>query len=210
MPDVIFAQDQVPAYISGAQLKEILTAKNPVLVEKNKAEDELRRANAALEALTHMSQMIEDEHARNAIHAQIQAVQAKFKGVEQILKLAPQVSFSAQVDAGVMDKGKGGGQGILRKQVDSAVFSQIWSATEQAAFDEDKVNVIREHCRAHFFSLRQAVLLIETISFSQNRKEALIALYPQVVNPDEAEELFQLLDNDQDQRNARQQLKVRK
>ncbi len=196
----VFAQEKVNVNISGIDLRSLLTAKSPIVLEQGEINEELKRMTSALEALTHMSQMIADEHARTAMNAQIQVIRAKFKDLEAKLKQAPtiQVFQDSQVSAS--------GQNTEKKQVDSMVFSQIWGGVEQAQFDEDKVNLIRQNAKLYYFTTRQANLLIEAISFSQNRKEALIAIYPRLIDQDQADELFGLLDNEKDQKAIRQLL----
>ncbi len=196
----VLAQEKVNVNISGIDLRSLLTAKSPIVLEQSEIDEELKRISSALEALTHMSQMIADEHARTAMNAQIQVIRAKFKDLEAKLKQAPtiQVFQDSQVSAS--------GQNTEKKQVDSMVFSQIWGGVEQAQFDEDKVNLIRQNAKLYYFTTRQANLLIEAISFSQNRKEALIAIYPRLIDQDQADELFGLLDNEKDQKAIRQLL----
>ncbi len=196
----ILAQEKVNVNISGIDLRSLLTAKSPIVLEQGEIDEELKRITSALEALTHMSQMIADEHARTAMNAQIQVIKAKFKDLEAKLKQAPmiQVFQDSQVSTST--------QNTEKKQVDSMVFSQIWGGVEQAQFDEDKVNLIRQNAKLYYFTTRQANLLIEAISFSQNRKEALIAIYPRLIDQDQADELFGLLDNEKDQKAIRQLL----
>ena len=52
----------------------------------------------------------------------------------------------------------------------------------------------------------QAEVLIRTLSFSDDKKDALIALYPQLVDPDQVGRLYQLLDHSSDRRKARKEI----
>ncbi len=194
------AQEKVNVSISGIDLRTLLTSKSPIVMEQSAIDEELKRITSALEALTHMSQMIADEHARTAMNAQIQAIKAKFKDLEAKMKQAPTIQVYQDHQL------SGTTQNMEKKQVDSTLFSQIWGGVEQAQFDEDKVKLIKQYAGMYYFTTRQATLLLEAISFSQNRKEALIAIYPKLVDQDQAEDLFGMLDHERDQKSARQLL----
>ena len=79
------------------------------------------------------------------------------------------------------------------KRAASAMSSDSLSALigslNSVSFSDDKLNLIRATAASNHFTIRQVAAILETLSFSSDQLEALSALRPRIVDPQNAAQL---------------------
>jgi hypothetical protein len=90
----IFAQDftfkvRSSAFKSVKDLnRHISTYSPPVLIDRKVLKDQIQRLQSGLQALTHMTQMIGEEHACQALYAQIESLKVSIAQLQTTLNQA--------------------------------------------------------------------------------------------------------------------------
>ena len=182
-----------------------------------------------LEALVHMSEMISEEHARRAMKAQIDSIKAMLESLELQAKSGPSVDYtfpaplpitreeagrqvSARSQSAAKPKGETttatqrGSSSTPTRPMSATTLSQLWGAIERASFRDDKMAVIRQVNRDHFLNAQQAELLIEALTFSKDRRDAVKLIYPKLVDPSRVESLYNLLDQPAHRREVKREV----
>ena len=72
-------------------------------------------------------------------------------------------------------------------------FLAAKEAVEDAPFSDDKLAIIRDVARGWLLTTRQAIELAEEVTFSDDRVDALVAMYPSIVDPENFFEAYELL-----------------
>ena len=93
------------------------------------------------------------------------------------------------------------------RAMSAAQLSRYWSAIEAAAFRDDKMKVIQRVAREAYLTVAQAEVLVESLTFSRDRKEAILSLYPRLTDPDEVQSLYRLLDHSSHRRDVRRRVR---
>ena len=220
----VFAQDTVVT-LKGVTPKSLSEMKTPQLVDSGLLIERVRQLRAGLEALIHMSEMIGEEHARRAMKAQISSIKATLESMERITKTSALIDYTLPAplptrrkhtrDTPASKPQTHGSRASLPsppqsdrdhssppdqsggaiKAMGSTRLSQYWSALEGAPFRDDKMSVIREVVRDQYLTTQQAELLIEGLTFSRDRRDAFVMLYPKLVDPSNVQPLYRLLDH---------------
>ena len=216
-----FAEDTVTT-LKGISTEQLREMKQPRLIDGPLLKERARQLKSGLEALIHMSEMISEEHARKAMRAQISSIKTTLEQLEQVIELSPSIDYS--LPAPLPTHGEdlritqtSGETSTTRSKppsdttsstsvaqevspMSSTTLSQYWSKLESAPFRDDKMAVIREVARDVYLTGQQAELLVEGLTFSKDRREALVTLYPRLVNPEDIQSLYHLLDHPAHQR----------
>ena len=210
------AQDTVVT-LKGVSIKHLERKKTPILIDGTLLQERSRQLTAGLNALTHMSEMISEPHARRAMKAQIESLKATISALEDEIQRAGQIDYKvpAPLPTGRADHQQHTpGQTSTNqhtspkpnrshmtkekssvKAMSSAQLSRYWGAIEAAAFRDDKMAVIRKVRDEAYLSAEQAEVLIENLTFSKDRRDALVLIYPKLVDPDGVKVLYRLLDH---------------
>ena len=72
-------------------------------------------------------------------------------------------------------------------------FESAKQALDDAPFTDDKLAIIRDVARGWLLTTRQAMELAEEVTFSDDRVEALVFMYPSIVDPENFFEAYELL-----------------
>lgn len=252
-----------------AQLRE------PALIDVDLLQERVRQLKAGLKALTHMSEMIRETHARRALSAQVTALEATLSELEGELKETIKVSYQltatpnspphpsrrgrdlssdssapAFIDEPIGEAREPSAHRPLahtadapkviqatpqatpqppqvsprgrtptavsvgdsmdpteKRAMSAAQLSRYWSAIEAAAFRDDKMKVIKRVAREAHLTVAQAEVLIESLTFSRDRKEAILILYPRLTDPSEVQSLYRLLDHSSHRRDVRRRVR---
>ncbi len=72
-------------------------------------------------------------------------------------------------------------------------FLAVKEALDDAPFSDDKLAIIRDVSRGWLLTTRQAVELAGEVTFSDDRVEALVTMYPSIVDPENFFEAYELL-----------------
>ena len=228
----LYAQDTVVT-LKGVSAQQLSQAKTPLLIDGSLLQERSRQLNAGLNALTHMSEMISEPHARRAMKAQIESLQATISALETELQRAAHIDYKLpaplptsgerhQPDPSAHPADRSSSQsqthkthGIREtsaekpaiKAMSSAQLSRYWGAIEAAAFRDDKMAVIRKVRDESYLTAEQAEVLIESLTFSKDRRDALVLIYPRLVNPDGVQTLYRLLDHPSHRREVERKVK---
>lgn len=201
---------QTPVTLRGVSLKELTAMRSPKVLDIDPIDKQLILALSGLEALTHMAKMVPEEHAQRALGAQIDSLKASINALQKSLELAAVIDYSIPPPPTLHPKSTPTAQGrpqFERPEPMSAVrLSQRWSAIEAADFRDQKMMIVREIAREEYLTCEQAEVLIKALSFSHDRKDALIILYSRLVDPDRVDQLYQLLDHASQRRDVRQEI----
>ena len=177
---------------------------DPSLISAETWRGELQKLEVALEGLERMASMVSAENERSAIEAQTGALRALLKALQRRLAQAPRL----QVEAPKLRASGRAKQLDAPTPVDAARFSSIWGAVSRAPFRDEKMNALRQAVRRHYFRAEQVRLLLEALSFSSDRRDALILFAPKIVDEDEIDSLYELLDHRSDRQSARRSIEA--
>ena len=198
---------EVAVSLKGVTLEGLARLKSPAIVDTSALIRQLEQSLSGLEALTHMSKMVE-ENAQRALSAQIALVRATLEATRAGLASAARVDYAVPPLPPVVTRDAQGAPITAEATPMTAVrLSQRWSALEAAAFREEKMAIIREVARDEHLKVSQAEVLVGSLAFSADRQEAIIALYPKLVDPSQVEVLYGLLDHDSHRRKVEVEVK---
>lgn len=209
--------EETPVTLKNISSLELERYKSPKLLDGEVINEKARQLRAGLEALIHMSEMITEEHARRAMKAQIDSIKATLESLEMQIKSGPSIDYgfpaplpvsgesaktknkprqqgASETTPSSTQRNPQGQPGGQVKAMSATELSQFWGAIERASFRNDKMAVIRQVNRDQYLTTQQAELLIETLTFSKDRRDAVKLLYPKLVDPSRIETLYQLLD----------------
>ena len=214
--------EETPVTLKNISSADLEKFKVPKVLDAHLLEERVRQLKAGLEALIHMSEMIGEAHSRRAIKAQIDAIKSTIEATEKQIKFAPKVDYgfpaplpvapksvsaNSQVKAShpqaktvrpsPPQKSKQNTESVRQEQVQAmsaTQLSQFWGAIERASFRNEKMAVIRQVNRELYLTTQQAELLVEALTFSKDRRDAVKLLYPKLVDPSHIETLYRLLD----------------
>jgi len=197
----------VPVTLKGISLEALAAMRAPTVVDAAALARQLEQTLAGLEALAHMSKMVE-ENAQRALGAQIALLRATVEGLRGALKVSARVDYSAPPPPPVLTRDAQGVERLAPPAPMSAVrFSQRWGALEAAAFREEKMALVREVAREEHLKVSQAEVLVGSLAFSGDRQDAILLLYPRLVDPEEVEVLYGLLDHESHRRRVEAEVK---
>ena len=139
---------------------------------------ELAAMRGEIDALRGMIAMIQDPAQRGPLMAQVNAVS------HRLSRMSSAGIFSAPVPSARM---------AAPDPASSAALSRLENSLRAANFREDKIRVIREASKVHFFSTNQVRTIVSHLSFGGDRVEAIAAIYPRLTDPENAHGLYELL-----------------
>lgn len=203
------APQSTPVTLKGVSLKELTSMRSPKLLDVDPIDRQLGLALSGLEALTHMAKMVPEEHAQRALGAQIDSLKASIGALQKSLEQGAVIDYSVPPPPTLVPTSNQPASQPDRQRPEpmSAVrLSQRWSALEAASFRDEKMMLIRQIAREEYLTCEQAEVLIKALSFSNDRKDALITLYARLVDPERVESLYQLLDHASQRRKASQEV----
>ena len=209
----IYAEN-TPVTLNGVSLKVLNTYKHPSVVDIDPLRMQLTQILSGLEALVHMSQMVAEEHARKALKAQISSLKVQIEGLQKKLSKQNRIDYSVPPPIGATPNKvnpKSTKTNVAKtlkypEPMSSTRLSQHWSSLERAPFREDKMAVIRKVSREEYMKVSQAEILIENLTFSRDRKSAIILLYTKLVDPENIQRLYNLLDQPAHQRKVKAEI----
>ena len=190
--------------LSGITLDSLNKYKEPVLVDRVKERDKIKRLISGIEALKHMANMVNDEHERKALLAQITSLKSVITELQNQIQYSPSVRHTPLSSSSKAQTQSPNPQ--TKMAIDQIRFAHLWRTLENADFRNDKMKVIRQIARSHYLKVDQARLFIESLTFSKDRKQAILILYPKVVDRDQIHELYSLLDHKSDQQEVIQSI----
>jgi hypothetical protein len=206
--------ENTPVTLKGVSLKVLNTYKHPSVVDIDPLRTQLTQILSGLEALVHMSQMVAEEHARKALKAQVSSLKIQIESLQKQLRTQNRIDYSVPPPI-VAKPSKTNPKGVQSNKtknieypepMNSTRLSQHWSALERAPFREDKMAVIRKVSREEYMKVGQAEILIENLTFSRDRKSAIILLYTKLVDPENIQRLYNLLDQPAHQRKVKAEI----
>jgi len=199
-----------PVTLKGVSLKELSKMRSPKLIDVDPIDKQLGLALSGLEALTHMSKMVPEEHAQRALGAQIDALKASVASLQRSLEAGAVVDYSVPPPPVLEPSSAASPQGAQPRQrpepMSAVRLSQHWSSIEAAAFRDEKMVLIRQIAREEYLTCEQAEVLIKALSFSNDRKDALLTLYTRLIDPEQVSQLLQLLDHASQRRRVQQEI----
>ena len=220
--------EETPVTLKNIDSATLESYKSPQVIDGKDLLEKVRQLHAGLKALEHMSEMISEEHGRRAMKAQIDSIKATLESLGLQIKSGPKIDYGfpaplpvatngPQANASESQKRKGRDQklgsnkartngGKIARAMSATTLSQLWGAIERASFRDDKMAVIRQVNRDHYLNTQQAELLIETLTFSKDRRDAVKLLYPKLVDPSKIEVLYRLLDQPAHRREVKREV----
>ena len=207
VPSSISQAEDTPVTLKGVTLKQLSAYRRPKVTDAIALQEQIQRTLSGLEALTHMSKMVGEPHARDALIAQISSLKANLHTLSKTLKESPSIDYMPPPPppppVAVASKSP---QVQPPSPMSSSKLSQYWSQLETAPFRDEKMMIIRAVAREAHLKVSQAELLIEGLTFSKDRRDAIIALYPKLIDPESISELFSLLAQPAHRRRVREEL----
>lgn len=227
------AQDTVVT-LKGIDAQQLSGYRAPHLIDKHLLEERARQLSVGLKALTHMSEMISEPHARRAMRAQVDSLSAMVQALEGELQSAASVDYklatplpsrgepralgetsdsTSQISAQSAQRDRApspfnraprerqrdvGRREVRRdeiKAMSATQLSRYWGALGAAPFRDEKMKVINQVRDESYLNCEQAELLVEGLTFSKDRRDALVRLYPKLIDPDRVGTLYRLLDH---------------
>ncbi len=88
-------------------------------------------------------------------------------------------------------------------------FAKILAALKGQSFDKDKVLFVENLGSARYFTSAQARALLKEFSFDDGRGKAAVALYPQVIDPDNFATVLEVFTFDSGRKTVREKLKLK-
>lgn len=85
-------------------------------------------------------------------------------------------------------------------------MDQIMTALRGAHFRDDQMRVVRRASEHHYFTARQAVRVAKQLSFSSDQVQALVMMYPRLVDPENEHALYASLPYASDRRALEEQI----
>jgi len=82
----------------------------------------------------------------------------------------------------------------------------LLGAVESESFSDSKAAVLRDACRANFFTVDQAVTLVSLFDFGDDKVEAAAMLHPRLVDPENFYRVYAVFDFDSDKEELRERL----
>jgi hypothetical protein len=70
--------------------------------------------------------------------------------------------------------------------MDEATFASLLKAVDQAAFSDDKLDVIRTAATRHHFTIQQLGRIVDALSFSKDQLESVRICQPKITDPENA------------------------
>jgi hypothetical protein len=206
-------QINTPVNLKGVSFEQLSAMKSPRLLDVQPLEQQLSQALSGLEALTFMSKMVPEEHAQKALIAQIEALKATISALQSQLTQSPSVDYSVPPPPPVVEaepprdeRRKERRKRRRPKAMSATRLSQLWSSLEAAPFRDEKMIIIRQISREDYLTAEQAEVFVKTLSFSDDKRDAITTLYPKLIDPEGVERLYRLLDHSSDRKKARKEI----
>jgi len=153
--------------------------------------NELAAMRGELEVLRGMIGMVQDVTQKGPLMHQVHLVSQRLNRMESL---------------GLFSVPASGVGAAKPKPFSSAALSRLENSLRSANFREDKVRVIREAAKLHFFSTRQVRTIVGHLSFGADRVEAIAAIYPRLTDPENAHGLYELLSSRSDRESLEKRL----
>lgn len=91
------------------------------------------------------------------------------------------------------------------KPIRAEDLAEFLESLAEASFSDTKVDMIAEFAKSNWFTVDQVGLIAEEVSFGDDKVEAIIVLYPHIVDPENNYRLYEFLTFSDD----REKLKLR-
>ena len=150
-------------------------------------------ARGELDTLRAMIGMVKDERQRRALITQLDLLTARMNRLSSRGWSPMRPAERAPVRG--------------PRAADSAELSRLENSLRAANFRDDKLRVIREATKNHFFSTAQVRTIVGHLSHGGDRVEAIAALYPRLTDSKNAHTLFELLSSRTDREALETRLK---
>jgi hypothetical protein len=95
----------------------------------------------------------------------------------------------------------------FKRQLDSRRITGVLRALEDEPFSQGQLEIIRETGDRFDLTVRQAIRLVKRLSFDDDQVEALVSLYPSLIDPENFAEVYGLLSFSSDRRELRKRIR---
>ena len=97
---------------------------------------------------------------------------------------------------------------VYRARMDSRRLAKILGALEDEPFGDDKLEIIKEAAERMDLSTSQAMALVEQLTFDDDKVQALVSLYPSIVDTENFIESYSLLTFSSSRKDLRRRIRA--
>jgi hypothetical protein len=84
-------------------------------------------------------------------------------------------------------------QDTVPKSIRDEDLTSFIESLEKASFGDTKVDMVKEFGSSNWFTVSQVGLICEEIPFGENKVEAILALYPHIVDKENGYKLYEFV-----------------
>ncbi|MBU0553509.1 DUF4476 domain-containing protein [Myxococcota bacterium] len=198
--------------LEAAQLSGMTT---PALIDAAVVEASLDSALADLQALERMVVMLDDARARAALTAQAKALTARLQASKAQLKASAYVAKAVDLKPRLVQRPCPPCAHQARaprgpQPMSAEDFTMLKEALSKASYSKERINLLSSLVNERWFSVNQAKDIAKVFSFSKSRIKALVMIYPRLVNPEDAFQLYDVFDYSSDRDKLREKIEALK
>lgn len=195
-----------PDVVVDASPREIRQMGEPVVVDRRALETRVAVLAGDIETLDRMLELVRDRRERQTFKDQLAAVRTHLEDLRAELR----DGAPTRVERGDRRRGRGMEPPPVVEAppapATGAELSRLSNSLREATFRKDKMRVLRLAAPNMYFSTAQARQLVEHFSFGSDKVEVLAALYPRLVDPENAHTLFAALPHASDRRKLEEKI----
>jgi hypothetical protein len=166
-----------------------------VVVDQRAMDRQLRKAHRELEELDRIIARLRRAHTRHRLAEQVDELRERLVKMEKMLDSADRYRPAPK-------------RPVKRrpKALSDADFAKLERSVRRAPFRDDKLRVVRHAARYHRFTSAQAYALARRMLFGDDKVDALVALHPRVVDPQNFHIAYRALNHSSDRRDLDKRL----
>ncbi len=175
----------IPLEVIDLERRDFARLDDPVLMDRRALSADLDRVAAMIEAL--------------GKGAKAKAARARLAAILQDLRAAPRVRHRRYAVPDIPETPEPPTP-PAEVPASGAEMTRLKNSLRRAAFRDDKMRVLREAAANLRFTTQQVIGLVGKLTFGEDQVEALVALYPRIVDPQNFHSVYRVLTHDSDRR----------
>lgn len=170
-----------------------------VVIDQRALDRQLRKATGELAELDRLVAKLRRRRLRHRLADQVDALRERLAAMEKQLDNAQKYRPERR-------------RPVKRRPtaLTDSDFARLERSVRRAPFRDDKLRVVRHAVRYHHFTSAQAYALARRMSFGDDKVEALAALHPRVVDPQNFHLAYRALNHSRNKRDLDKRLYARR
>ena len=191
----------------GLSAREARDYRGAVLVERGALRDDIRRLDAQIDALSAIS-LRAHPPLRDALCHQISALKADVSQLRRRLRDAQPVDVRIESRRARTPRWESRPDRARPQPASPTEFASIKRGITSTPYSNERLQLLRSIVVQHHLTTAQARELAALFAFSSERVDALVALYPRVIDPQNYHETYELLVFSNDRKTLMQRIGV--